>query len=120
MEACPSNMFVQPTASDWTMYPFSSQNEKDFRNLLSVYLDCVFFPQLREIDFKQEAWRLEHEDPSDRSSPIVFKGVVYNEMKGHFVRDRIEALWIDIDVLTLWAVSPKGKLPEHICSGTSK
>lgn len=72
------------TASDWTMYPFSSQNEKDFRNLLSVYLDCVFFPQLREIDFKQEAWRLEHEDPSNRSSPIVFKGVVYNEMKGHF------------------------------------
>ena len=80
-------MSLVPTASDWTMYPFSSKNEKDFRNLLSVYLDCVFFPQLREIDFKQEAWRLEHEDPSNRSSPIVFKGVVYNEMKGHFVRD---------------------------------
>ena len=78
--------YFQPAASDWTMYPFSSQNEKDFRNLLSVYLDCVFSPQLREIDFKQEAWRLEYEDPSNRSSPIVFKGVVYNEMKGHFVR----------------------------------
>ncbi|XP_067855259.1 presequence protease, mitochondrial isoform X2 [Heptranchias perlo] len=41
------------TASDYTMYPFSTQNSKDFQNLLSVYLDAVFFPCLRELDFWQ-------------------------------------------------------------------
>ncbi|NIG59563.1 presequence protease, mitochondrial [Pontoporia blainvillei] len=39
------------TASDYTLYPFSTQNPKDFRNLLSVYLDAAFFPCLRELDF---------------------------------------------------------------------
>ncbi|KAM9790925.1 presequence protease, mitochondrial [Syngnathus typhle] len=72
------------TASDYTMYPFSTQNAKDFQNLLSVYLDAVFFPCLREQDFWQEGWRLENEDPADASSPLVFKGVVFNEMKGAF------------------------------------
>ncbi|XP_047446462.1 presequence protease, mitochondrial [Mugil cephalus] len=72
------------TASDYTMYPFSTQNAKDFQNLLSVYLDAVFFPCLREQDFWQEGWRLENENPTDPNSPLVFKGVVFNEMKGHF------------------------------------
>ncbi|XP_066511375.1 presequence protease, mitochondrial-like [Hoplias malabaricus] len=72
------------TASDYTMYPFSTQNAKDFQNLLSVYLDAVFFPCLRELDFWQEGWRLEHANPTDPSSPLVFKGVVFNEMKGAF------------------------------------
>ncbi|XP_071232100.1 presequence protease, mitochondrial-like [Salvelinus alpinus] len=72
------------TASDFTMYPFSTQNGKDFQNLLSVYLDAVFFPCLRELDFWQEGWRLENEDPTDPTSPLVFKGVVFNEMKGAF------------------------------------
>ncbi|XP_059953540.1 presequence protease, mitochondrial isoform X1 [Mesoplodon densirostris] len=72
------------TASDYTLYPFSTQNPKDFRNLLSVYLDAAFFPCLRELDFCQEGWRLEHEDPNDPQTPLVFKGVVFNEMKGAF------------------------------------
>uniref|UniRef100_A0A3Q3J0S6 Presequence protease, mitochondrial n=1 Tax=Monopterus albus TaxID=43700 RepID=A0A3Q3J0S6_MONAL len=72
------------TASDYTMYPFSTQNSKDFQNLLSVYLDAVFFPCLREQDFWQEGWRLENEIPTDPSTPLVFKGVVFNEMKGAF------------------------------------
>ncbi|XP_036418293.1 presequence protease, mitochondrial [Colossoma macropomum] len=72
------------TASDYTMYPFSTQNAKDFQNLLSVYLDAVFFPCLRELDFWQEGWRLENENPTDPSSPLMFKGVVFNEMKGVF------------------------------------
>ncbi len=70
------------TASDWTMYPFSSQNEKDFYNLMDVYLDAAFYPQLTELNFKQEGHRLEFEDSGDASSPLVIKGVVYNEMKG--------------------------------------
>ena len=38
-------------ASDWTMYPFSTQNYQDYQNLMSVYLDAVFFPLLRHLDF---------------------------------------------------------------------
>jgi len=70
------------TADDWTMYPFSTRNRKDFYNLLDVYLDAVFFPNLREQDFRQEGHRLEFETPDDPSSPLAIKGVVYNEMKG--------------------------------------
>lgn len=72
------------TGCDFTIYPFSTQHPVDFRNLMSVYLDAVFKPNLSELDFLQEGWRLEHEDIKDQSSPIVFKGVVFNEMKGVF------------------------------------
>ncbi|XP_035826011.1 presequence protease, mitochondrial isoform X2 [Aplysia californica] len=72
------------TAYDWTMYPFSSQNEQDFKNLMSVYMDAAFFPLIRELDFCQEGWRLEHSQATDPSTPVIFKGVVYNEMKGVF------------------------------------
>ena len=69
------------TASDWTMYPFSSQNRKDFFNLLAVYLDAVLFPNLEPLNFKQEGHRLEMET-DENESPLVYKGIVYNEMKG--------------------------------------
>ena len=74
------------TASDWTMYPFSTQNQKDYYNLMDVYLDAAFFPRLDELSFKQEGHRLEIEgdlnaDGSDRFV-LTYKGVVYNEMKG--------------------------------------
>ncbi|MCB1877604.1 MAG: insulinase family protein, partial [Chromatiales bacterium] len=70
------------TSSDWTAYPFASQNRKDFDNLLQVYLDAAFFPRLDELDFLQEGHRVEFENPDDPESPLVYKGVVYNEMKG--------------------------------------
>ncbi|PLY02559.1 MAG: peptidase M16 [Desulfuromonas sp.] len=70
------------TASDWTVYPFSSQNRKDFANLLGIYLDAAFFPLLRENDFLQEGHRLEFSEPGNPDSPLEYKGVVYNEMKG--------------------------------------
>jgi Zn-dependent M16 (insulinase) family peptidase len=70
------------TSADWTMYPFSSRNEKDFKNLLEVYLDATFFPRLDEDSFKQEGIRFEFEDPADANSGLRYKGVVYNEMKG--------------------------------------
>ncbi|CAF0806826.1 unnamed protein product [Rotaria sp. Silwood1] len=72
------------TASDWTMYAYSTQNQKDYFNLMSVYLDAVLHPKLDEYDFMQEGWRLEHEKIDDPTSPIVVKGVVFNEMKGVF------------------------------------
>ncbi len=70
------------TSSDWTAYPFASQNRKDFSNLLDVYLDATFFPLLNESDFAQEGHRLEFATPTDSNSELVFKGVVFNEMKG--------------------------------------
>jgi len=70
------------TTSDYTAYPFASQNRKDYFNLLEVYLDAVFFSRLDPLDFSQEGHRVEFQDPEDSDSPLVYKGVVYNEMKG--------------------------------------
>ena len=69
------------TSSDWTLYPFSTQNRKDFYNLMDVYLDATFFPRLEELSFKQEGHRLEFEATAT-GERLTFKGVVYNEMKG--------------------------------------
>ncbi len=66
------------TGADFTCYPAASQVEQDFYNLLDVYLDAVFHPLLKELSFLQEGWRYEF-DPSGR---LVYKGIVYNEMKG--------------------------------------
>ncbi len=70
------------TSSDWTAYPFASQNRKDFQNLLEVYLDAVFFSRLDPLDFAQEGHRLEFSEPDNPNSELEFKGVVFNEMKG--------------------------------------
>jgi Zn-dependent M16 (insulinase) family peptidase len=69
------------TSSDWTAYPFATQNKKDFDNLLSVYLDAVFFSRLDPLDFAQEGHRVEFEN-DDPNRQLQFKGVVFNEMKG--------------------------------------
>ncbi|EAQ96361.1 insulinase family protein [Congregibacter litoralis] len=70
------------TSADWTAYPFASQNRKDFRNLLDVYLDAVFFSKLDPLDFAQEGHRVEFEESGNTESELVYKGVVFNEMKG--------------------------------------
>ena len=70
------------TTSDYTAYPFASQNAQDFQNLLEIYLDAVFFARLDSLDFAQEGHRIEFENPEDDSSDLVYRGVVYNEMKG--------------------------------------
>lgn len=70
------------TSSDWTAYPFASQTPKDFENLLQVYLDAVFFSNLDPLDFAQEGHRIELENNDDLNSDLVYKGVVFNEMKG--------------------------------------
>jgi len=70
------------TSSDWTAYPFATQNDKDFNNLLSVYLDSSFFPNLDELDFLQEGHRLEFSENNNSESDLEIKGVVFNEMKG--------------------------------------
>lgn len=70
------------TSSDWTAYPFATQNRKDYFNLLDVYLDAVFFSRLDELDFMQEGHRLEFDDPENPETNLTYKGVVFNEMKG--------------------------------------
>lgn len=71
------------TYPDKTIYPVASCNDKDFQNLMEVYLDAVFYPDIyrhKEI-FCQEGWHYEMED---LESPLTINGVVYNEMKGAF------------------------------------
>lgn len=70
------------TGSDFTLYPASSELKADFYNLLSVYLDALFHPLLRKESFLQEGWRLEFEKITDNKTPLIYRGVVYNEMKG--------------------------------------
>ncbi|GGK26196.1 metalloprotease [Deinococcus malanensis] len=70
------------TSNDWTTYPFSTRNEKDFFNLLGVYLDATFFPLMRYESFRQDGHRFEFATPDDPTSELKLQGVVYNEMKG--------------------------------------
>lgn len=71
------------TYPDKTVYPVASCNEKDFHNLMNVYMDAVFHPNIyREKKiFMQEGWHYELES---KESDLIYNGVVYNEMKGAF------------------------------------
>ncbi|MFP4240580.1 MAG: insulinase family protein [Chitinispirillaceae bacterium] len=87
------------TYPDKTVYPVSSQVEKDYYNLVDVYCDAVFNPMLTENTFYQEGWHYDVENPSD---PADIKGIVYNEMKGvfsdfssHVARRTLSALFPD-------------------------
>ena len=70
------------TGQDFTCYPAASQVPKDFYNLLEVYIDAVFHPNLAECSFWQEGHRLEFENYLDATSNLEYKGIVFNEMKG--------------------------------------
>jgi len=83
------------TSSDWTAYPFASRNRKDYDNLLQVYLDAVFFPSLNELDFAQEGHRVEFAETENSNSDLVFKGVVFNEMKGA-MSSPVSTLWQEL------------------------
>lgn len=71
------------TYPDKTVYPVSSCNDKDFQNLMEVYLDAVLYPNIytNEKIFKQEGWHYELDKPEGE---LIYNGVVYNEMKGAF------------------------------------
>lgn len=71
------------TYPDKTVYPVASCNDKDFQNLMDVYLDAVFHPNIYHEPkiFMQEGWHYELEE---KEGPITINGVVYNEMKGAF------------------------------------
>ncbi len=71
------------TYSDKTVYPVASCNNQDFQNLMHVYLDAVFYPNIYQEEkiFRQEGWHYELEAVD---GSIIYNGVVYNEMKGAF------------------------------------
>ncbi|MBQ6229588.1 MAG: insulinase family protein [Eubacterium sp.] len=84
VELCKSslNTFLNAmTYPDKTLYPVASCNDKDYQNLMDVYLDAVFNPNIydKEEIFKQEGWHYEMESAD---APLTINGVVYNEMKG--------------------------------------
>ena len=71
------------TYPDKTCYPVASCNDQDFQNLMHVYLDAVFYPNIykKEEIFRQEGWNYHLEN---KEGPLTYNGVVYNEMKGAF------------------------------------
>ena len=71
------------TYPDKTVYPIASCNDKDFQNLIHVYMDAVFYPNIykKEEIFRQEGWHYEMES---EDGDLTLNGVVYNEMKGAF------------------------------------
>ena len=71
------------TSPDKTVYPVASCNDKDFQNLMHVYMDAVFYPNIYQNDktFRQEGWSYKLDDPDGE---LTISGVVYNEMKGAF------------------------------------
>lgn len=69
------------TFADKTMYPVASQNLQDFYNLVDVYLDAVFFPNITPQVLMQEGWHFHLEAPDE---PLRYSGVVFNEMKGAY------------------------------------
>lgn len=78
------NTFLNATTyPDKTLYPVASCNNKDFENLMHVYMDAVFYPNIYKYEeiFKQEGW---HYELADKDSPLIYNGVVYNEMKGAY------------------------------------
>jgi presequence protease len=79
------------TFPDKTCYPVASQNLKDFYNLVDVYLDAVLYPLITLHSFQQEGW---HYELNAVDAPLVYKGVVFNEMKGSYSSpdDRLDEL----------------------------
>lgn len=120
-----SNFMNAFTSSDHTTYPFATTNSQDFQNLLSVYLDATLHPLLKEDDFRQEGWRLGPEDPrallpvegqpekKAQLEDIVFKGVVYNEMKGQ-ISDSNYLYYIRFKESIIPALNNSGGDPEYI------
>ena len=83
------------TGPDYTCYPAASLNENDFYNLLNVYMDAAFKPNLKRLSFLQEGHRLEFEEMDNPNSNLTFKGIVFNEMKGA-LSSPISRLWQEI------------------------
>jgi len=109
------------TYPDKTIYPVASTNDKDFLNLMDVYLDGVLNPRIYENEFvfMQEGWHFHLEKPED---DIKLNGVVYNEMKGAYSNP--DEILIDTIFETLYSDTTykysSGGMPEEITALTYK
>lgn len=108
-----ANFMNAMTGPDYTFFPFSTTNKTDFANLRSVYLSSTLNPLLKPEDFYQEGWRLEHMNVEDQNSDIVFKGVVYNEMKGQ-VSNANYYFWIKFQESIYPSLNNSGGDPQYI------
>ena len=98
------------TYPDKTVYPIASCNDKDFQNLMDVYMDAVLHPNIykHEEIFRQEGWSYQLED---KDGELSYNGVVYNEIKGAFsspdgVLDRV--ILNSLSRIRLMQMSPAG------------
>ena len=103
------------TYPDRTVYPVASYNDKDFKNLMHIYMDAVFNPNIYKTDkiFKQEGW---HYELNDENEPLEINGIVYNEMKGVYssidgIASRVTAQSLFPDTTYQYE---SGGDPEHI------
>ena len=103
------------TYPDRTVYPVASYNDKDFKNLMHIYMDAVFNPNIYKNDkiFKQEGW---HYELYDENEPLEINGIVYNEMKGVYssidgIASRVTAQSLFPDTTYQYE---SGGDPEHI------
>jgi Zn-dependent M16 (insulinase) family peptidase len=94
------------TGNNFTAYPAATTNQKDFYNLLDVYIDAVFFPILQKESFYQEGFRLELTNSNNLMSPVCIKGIVFNEMRGALSRTETR-LWRDV-LKTMFPNHPHG------------
>ena len=101
------------TAADSTLYPFSTVNATDFANVLDVYCDAVFFPNLTAHDFDREGWRHELAQPKGDGNDLKYHGIVFNEMKG-VVTDPGAWFYYQLKALRAGApLGPDGFLPQE-------
>jgi Zn-dependent M16 (insulinase) family peptidase len=104
------------TSQAYTVYPVASNVKKDFFNLVEVYLDAVFQPQLTEDIFRREGHHFQLENNADLDSPLKVSGIVYSEMKGAFSMP--EVLMWKLAGCGLFPDTPLGREsggdPEHI------
>lgn len=103
------------TYPDRTVYPVASYNDKDFKNLMHIYMDAVFNPNIYKTDkiFKQEGW---HYELNDENEALEINGIVYNEMKGVYssidgIASRVTAQSLFPDTTYQYE---SGGDPEHI------
>ena len=99
------------TYSDKTVYPVASNNDKDFQNLMDVYLDAVFHPNiyLNEKILMQEGW---HYELKEENGPLAINGVVYNEMKGVFSSpESVDTSFLIAGTAFKSATPPPGTMP---------
>ena len=104
------------TAQSYTVYPVATTVKKDFFNLVDVYLDAIFHPQLTRGTFAREGHHLSLTDNSDLSSPLTVSGIVYSEMKGYWSNP--DTLLSNLGIRGLYPDTPLGRdsggNPEHI------